>query len=226
MTDNDTFIFNPTEEPDGIRIEKGDVVAFERYFSPKGNDIIEANSLDNRIGCSVLLDIMKNVMSDIPEAATFVFVFSTKEETDRSDFSDVIRCYGGDFAIVVDAAYAQPVEFDLTKDLEIEIPILGDGCAMQISGKGFKIEEKIIHEVVNTAISEGIKLQRENAPVGFGKTNFAKMLLQGVKAGAVINVPVRDQHQQFSSVSITDAEEAVLLIGALLKRAGKLGELL
>jgi tetrahedral aminopeptidase len=221
-TDKGMSIFMPTQASDGGRVEKGDIVAFDRYFSPKENDVIEANSLDNRIGCSVLLDVMTNVLSDVPEDVTLIFVFSTREEVDRSDFSDVIRNYGGDFAIVVDAAYAQPVEFDMTQDPDIEIPVLGEGCAMQLSGKGFTVEEKVLREIRDTADAEGISLQRENAPKGFGKTNFAKMLPQGVKSGAVINIPVRDQHQQSSSVSISDAEGAARLILALLKRSGRL----
>lgn len=218
------FFFETGKGSDSSRIEKGDIVAFNRHFSLKESDVIEANSLDNRIGCSVLLEVMREMASNIPEHITLVFIFSTKEEVDRSDFSDAIRNYGGDFAIVVDAAYAQPVDFDMTENPDVEIPVLGEGCAMQLRGKGFEVEGRVLRYIEETAATEGIRLQRESAPKGFGKTNLAKMLSQGVKAGAVINVPVQDQHQQLSSVSVSDAAGAVLLILALLKRPGELFE--
>lgn len=213
-----SFVFKSSEEEKTKEIKIGDIVAFNRCFIQKGNGIVEASALDNRIGCSVLLSVMRNVINDIPEDITLVFVFSTKEEMDESCYKDVIKKYGGDFAIVCDAAYAQPVDFDTVKESGVLIPTLGDGCAIQWRGKGFKVKKKIIKEMENVARSNNIKFQKESAPRGLGKTNLAKMLKQGVKKGAVINVPVRNQHHQFATTNILDAEMATLLILSLLKQ--------
>lgn len=212
------FIFKPLHSEKTNTIKSGDIIAFDRCFIQKENDIVEASALDNRVGCSVLLNVMKNIVNTIFQDATLVFIFSTKEEVDESCFKDVIKKYGRDFAIVCDAAYAQPVDFKITKKIGALIPILGNGCAIQLRGKGFKVEKEIIKEIENIAQSNDIKFQEEGAPKGLGKTNLAKMLQQGVKKGVVINVPVRNQHRQFATVNILDIKRAVLLILSLLKQ--------
>lgn len=212
------FIFEPLEEEETSKIKEGDIVAFNRCFVQKENGIVEASALDNRVGCSVLLNVMKNIINNISRGVTLVFIFSTKEEVDESCFKYVIKKYGGDFAIVCDAAYAQPVDFKITEKSGALIPILGNGCAIQLIGKGFKVEKEIIKEIENIAQSNNIKFQEERAPKGLGKTNLARMLQQGVKKGAVINVPVRNQHRQFATVNMLDIKSATLLILSLLKQ--------
>lgn len=211
------FVFKPTK----IKTEKvkqNDIIAFNRCFIKKNNGIIEASALDNRIGCSVLISIIKNIIDNISENITLVFVFSTKEEIDESCFKDVIKKYGKGFVIVCDAAYAWPVDFDTTKEPNVSIPILGNGCAIQLKGRGFKVKKKIIERIEGIARNNNIKFQEESAPRSLGKTNLAKMLKQGVKKGAVINVPVKNQHHQFATANILDAEKAVLLILSVLKQ--------
>jgi putative aminopeptidase FrvX len=208
------YVFSPSRS-NLEKVEKGDVLAFERVFSSEG-DVVYANSLDNRIGCSVLIEVLQRVRSVSLPDTKIVFVFSIGEETDESEFSDILGRYGDDFAIVVDAAYAQPVNFGTADTRGSIIPRIGEGCALQVLGKGFSLERELIEMVEGIAEVEGIPLQRERAPEGYGKTNYAKMLQQGVKRGIVVNIPARDQHQQRSCTNINDAVGAVRLIVAFL----------
>lgn len=142
-------------------------------------------------------------------------MFSRKEEVDKSSFKDVINFYPEAFTVVVDAAYAQPVEFN-TNIPDVSIPVLGEGCAVQTKGKDFIILEDDILEIENIAKENNIKIQEERAPSGFGKTNLAKLQKQGVKRGVVINIPVRDQHQQVATTNLFDADEAIRLISEIV----------
>jgi tetrahedral aminopeptidase len=220
ISKNNNFIFDPIIKSDSDKIKKGDLIAFKRIFIKKNNNI-EANSLDNRVGCSVLLELLKYFTKN-KVVDNLLFVFSTKEETSQSFFSDSIikkDC----FAIVVDAAYAQPVEFDTTND-GVSIPILGQGCAIQTKGEGFEINKSTIKKTRKLAETNNIKIQEERAPLGLGKTNFAQMLKQGLKSGVVINIPVRNQHNQLSVMNISDANEAVKLIEKLIKNNKELDQ--
>ena len=57
----------------------------------------------------------------------------------------------------------------------------------------------------------------EKAPCGLGKTNLAKLQSQGIKRGVVINIPVRDQHQQISTMHLSDTNESVKLIWEIIR---------
>ena len=207
------FIFTPQNETDSEKIKVGDIVAFQRSFINDGSDI-KASALDNRIGCSVLIELLSNAIKK-KNRNKLIFIFSAKEEVDRSHFKEIIDSYRNAFAIVVDAAYAQPVEFDVNAP-DVLIPVLGSGCAVQTKGKGFVVLEKDIENIKKIAKENGIKIQEERAPDGFGKTNLAKMLKQGIERGVVINVPVRDQHHQLATTSFLDAIEAVKLISKMI----------
>jgi len=206
------FIFEPNSKGHLDNIEIGDIIAFKRSFIKDG-DTIKASSLDNRIGCSILLEILEAAVKSTP-ANKLIFVFSAKEEIDQSSFKEIADIYKNAFAIVIDAAYAQPVDFDINIP-GVSIPVLGNGCAVQTKGKGFIIPGNLVNTVKKIAANNNIKIQEESAPEGLGKTNFAKMLKQGINQGVVINVPVRDQHNQTAMANFSDVKEAVRLISII-----------
>lgn len=208
------FLFASKNEEDRKNIEPGDIVAFERSFLKNGDEI-RASALDNRIGCSVLVETLTMAVKN-GSTKRLVFMFSRKEETDESSFEDIINFYPGAFAVVVDAAYAQPIEFD-TNSPDASIPALGEGCAVQTKGKSFIVSEDDILKIKNIAKENNIKIQEERAPLGFGKTNLAKLQKQGIKRGIVINIPVRDQHHQIATTNLYDANEAVRLISEIVR---------
>ncbi|MFA5297331.1 MAG: M20/M25/M40 family metallo-hydrolase [Lutibacter sp.] len=204
------FVFKPKNYFEIDKINAGDIVALKRNFSKKGS-LIKASALDNRVGCAVLFDIIKNIKKRTFNDFTFVFIFSVGEEINSSSFKKIVNNYGGDFAIIIDAAYAQPVEFNINK-INVSIPVLGKGCAVQTKGKGFNIQKKIIKEIENIAKKNGVRIQKESAPDGLGKTNFSQMLKTGIKKGVVINTPVKNQHNEEGVTNISDSEESIKLI--------------
>jgi len=214
MSQSNNFLFIPSRRIDEKYIEPGDLVAYTRFFRKNGNQL-RASALDNRIGCTVLLELlsMANVFGS---TNTLVFVFSTKEEIDKSSFCNIVNSNKDAFAIVVDAAYAQPVDFD-TKLPGVSIPLLGNGCAVQTKGSGFFVSKTDTAEIVRIAKKNNIRIQMEKAPCGLGKTNLAKLQSQGIKRGVVINIPVRDQHQQISTMHLSDTNESVKLIWEIIR---------
>jgi len=128
------FIFTPKDDNYIGKIGVGDIVAFERFFIKDGDEV-KASALDNRIGCYVLAEILAMAVKS-GSKNRLVFVFSRKEEIDESSFEDIINHYKNAFAVVVDAAYAQPVEFDINVP-DVLIPVLRGGCAVQTKGRGF-----------------------------------------------------------------------------------------
>jgi putative aminopeptidase FrvX len=211
----ENFILDLFQKEDIEKIKAGDLIAFKRSFAREGN-LVKASALDNRIGCTVLLEVLENAVKNGTKNR-LVFVFSSREEIDESSFRSLLALHRKAFAVVVDAAYAQPVDFDVDAPV-VSIPVLGEGCALQTTGKGFVVAGDTIQEIEMMAKKCHIKIQKEAAPQGMGKTNLAQMLRQGVEKGAVVNVPVRDQHKQTAIMDLSDAKEAVALLSELVRK--------
>jgi tetrahedral aminopeptidase len=200
----------------------GDLATFNKVFRQE-NENIFATSLDNRVGCFVLLKIAEKIFSGetkLPAGLEVLLLFSVGEET--GNFFLENKQIGADsaFGIVVDAAYANPVDFKIGKD--DRIPEMGNGAAIQHKGRGFKVDSRLITTIVDLSLNAGIKTQPEIPPEGLGKTNLAELFQLGLKGGVAINVPVALQHQKESVVSVKDIKSTIDLISLLIEKSQKL----
>ena len=183
---------------------------YERFFELK-NNIITATALDNRIGCAAIIELMKEVK--IPKDLTVITVFSTEEEKDCSTVGNVASEYKPNFAVIVDAAYAKPIEIDSD---QTSIPELGKGCTIQHLGKNFIVSRSVIQKFEELAKNNNIKSQPEIPLPDTGRTNFPQLEKAGIRTG-VINIPARNQHTPKSQMNINDATEVIKLLRAVIK---------
>jgi|GEM_PF-1801525 len=188
----------------------GDPISFTRKFS-NDNNIVRATALDNRIGCAVLFETLRQFKMAPSEGVRLILVFSLGEETSSSSLKAVVDKYKPDLFIVVDAAYAHPIDFEIFEPKE-SIPSLGDGCVIQHKGVGFTIKPQRIVALAKIAKENDIKIQRESVGGDRGRTNFTAFLSAGVDTGIVINVPVQNQHRDISTTNLNDAVDAVKLL--------------
>jgi endoglucanase len=209
---NEKIFFLPLNKDDKKKIIAGDIVSFERKFKVEKNEVY-ATALDNRIGCAVLLELMKIFTKGNPSNFSLICSFSTQEEKGSSTLNKIADKYKPEFGIVIDAAYAKPVDFD---DRDMSIPELGKGCAIQYQGKDFIVTSEVVNEIKNIARKNRISTQKEIPSPNLGRTNFPQLHKSGVVTG-VINIPVAMQHRQESITNIDDAVCAVDLIKYLLQ---------
>ena len=214
---NGMLMFNSQEDliffkPSVLNTEtvSGELISFTRKFSNDSN-IVRATALDNRIGCAVLFETLSEFKKVSPNDIRLVLVFSLGEETISSSLKAVVDKYKPDLFIVVDAAYAHPIDFEIAEPIE-NIPSLGDGCAIQHNGVGFAVSPQRIATLEKIASRQNIKTQRESVEGERGRTNFTAFLSAGADAGIVINVPVQFQHRDISATNLNDAVDAVSLL--------------
>lgn len=205
---NDIFL----ETKDKTTIVPGDIVSFSRLFSCR-DTVIKGTALDNRVGCACSLNLMKKIRNKDLKNIQIIFTFTANEENDRSNLDIIANRFEADFGIIIDSAYAQPINFETDKTL---IPVLGAGCAIQDSGAGFVVDENIINTIKNYAKGKNIPFQNETPPSGLGRTNLSK-LQQINKPGCVINIPVRNQHERISEANANDLYAANKLIWQIIK---------
>ena len=205
-------------------IVPGDLVSFKRNFT-EADGVIRATALDNRIGCAVLLETLHECKAVLPEGVRVVFVFSLEEETSNTSVKATVQKYNPDLFVVVDAAYASPVDFDVHEPEE-SIPVLGEGCAIQHKGVGFVVDPQRIAALERITSEQGIKIQRESVEGSRGRTNFTAFLAAGTDAGVVLNVPVQSQHRDISTTNPNDAVGAVALLLAIIGRQERIRSLI
>ncbi len=183
-------------------------LSFARSFDMASDGTVMATALDNRVGCSVLIELVKFVISRKFNDVQFTFLFSVGEET-RTSMWDMGSEFN--FGFVIDAAYAQPILFDRCVE-KICIPELGNGCAIQYHGDGFVVKNCYIKSLKRIAREASINVQDEIPPGGSGYTNFSSLKNLCGENGVVINIPVRNQHRAASVMNISDVISAVELI--------------
>ncbi len=218
IQDTSDIIFE-TENPKlQEKINSGDIISFSRYFSTD-QKTIKATALDNRIGCACLIYLIDNLKNNIEDDLKIIFTFTSGEEKDKSILDKIATEHDVDFGIIVDAAYAKPVSFGTDN---MSIPELGKGCAIQYIGLNFIVNKNIINTIEKCASREKISFQKEIPLPNLGRTNFSKFQQTG-KTGCVINIPVKNQHEQISEASIKDFDSASNLIMLVIEmfRNGK-----
>jgi endoglucanase len=186
----------------------GDWAFFKRNIIVNKQEITSP-ALDNRVGCASLLDVLRTIEAN--DSYTIVALFSTQhEQASELSLVSILTEINPDFAIIVDAAYAKPVQME-----NWTIPELGKGPALQLIGQGFIPNGQTIRLVEDTAKRRGLPYQFEIPDSKSGFTDAAK--LPATLPYAVINIPVRDQHTAYSMANVSDITTTSSLVTAIVE---------
>lgn len=190
-------------------ISPGDVVGFRSDYAEFGNDLVRAKALDDRIGCQVLTELIKE---DIPFDC--YFVFSVMEE---------IGCIGAgcaafdvkpDYSIVVEGTTAADISDGKTKSTVCRVgggPVLSFMDGMTIYNKEF------LKTAMRAADDNGIRYQLKQAVAGGNDSGAIQRSGSGASALAV-SVAVRYLHTAMSVASLDDIDDTKRLVRAILEQ--------
>lgn len=188
----------------GIRV--GDVGCFQRACEELGDRIV-AKAMDDRIGCAVLIQVMRELDSSPHEIS---FVFTVQEEVGLR--GAVTSGYGAepDVALAVDVT--------LTGDTPESPPMaveLGAGPAIKIKDGGMLTHAGVKEWLLRTAQGAGIPFQREVLVGGTTDASAIQTTRAGVPAGCV-SIPTRYVHMPSEMIDYRDVLGAVkLLVSAM-----------
>lgn len=184
----------------------GDVGVFRSEFADLGKRIL-APSLDNRIGCAILIQTLAE-LTDSPN--DIYAVFTVQEEVGLRG--------AGTAAFGVEPDVALALDVTLTGDMPEAHTMavsLGGGPAVKVLDKGMIAHPGVRRWLVNTAQAFDIPYQLE--VLEFGSTDAASMQISraGVPAGA-LSIPSRYIHTPVQMVDYDDVQNSVrLLVNAL-----------
>ena len=193
-------------------INVGDTAGFERDLIVRGQRLI-AKSLDDRIGCAILIETMRQLKKSPHE---IVFVFSVQEEVGMRGARAAAYAVQPDIGIAIDVT--------ATGDTPQSTPMavsLGKGPAIKVKDGGMLAAPEVRDLLVKHATAERIPHQMEVLIRGTTDASAMQLVRAGIRAGA-LSIPCRYIHTSSETVDMSDVENSVKLLLRLLSRPIKL----
>ena len=199
---------NTKEEAETL-VSIGDYVMFNSEYIEFGNDLVKAKALDNRVGCSVLIDILKEE-TDL----SFYGVFTVMEEVGLIGAGPAAYSVEPDVSIILEGTLCA----DTPDTEEHMIPTkLGQGPAISLMDRTTLFDANLRNKIVSIA-------KENNIPYQFRKTTFGgndSGKIHLAKKGSVtstISVPCRYIHSPVSIMSKKDYNNTQKLLLAIINK--------
>jgi endoglucanase len=189
-----------------VPVQVGDVAAFQRPFIDLG-DALVAKSLDDRIGCAILIETLKQLDKTPHEIH---FVFTVQEEVGIRGATTAAYKVHPDVSIAVDVTDCGDVPE--RKDFDIK---MGQGPAIKVMDTGMLAHPGLRKWMVDTATKNEIPYQLEILTFGTTDAKAMQLSREGSMAGA-LSIPCRHIHTPSEMVSYQDVQNAIKLLLAML----------
>ncbi len=197
-----------------IGVHVGDPVSFDIKFTRVGRDAVVGKAFDDRVGCAVLIEAMRN----LPKTDCTIYAVGTVQEEVglRGATIAAFRLYP-DVAIVLDATVAGDVPGIKAIDARIK---MRKGPSLTVADAGLITHPKVLRLFIDSAEENKIPYQLETAMGGTTDAARISLAREGVPSG-VISIPTRYIHSPASMLSLRDAENAARLAVAAIKNVPK-----
>jgi endoglucanase len=186
----------------------GEAVGFVRTFADLGQRIV-SKALDDRIGCAVLVEVLRQV-KDSPHDR--FFVFSVQEEEGLRGARTSAYGLEPEVGIAVDITVA--ADTPEAKKLAMK---LGAGPCIKIMDSGMLAHPGVKNLLIETAEAQDIPYQLEVLDRGTTDAAAIQLARGGVPAGCV-SIACRYFHTPSEMVDMDDVNNTVQLLLAVLQR--------
>jgi putative aminopeptidase FrvX len=185
----------------------GQAVTFVRPFADLGQRIV-AKALDDRIGCAVLIETLRQ-LQDSPHDV--YFVFSVQEEVGLRGARTSAYGVEPEVGIAVDITVAAD-----TPEAPKMAMKLGAGPCIKVMDSGMLSHPGLKNLLIETAESREIPYQLEVLSGGTTDAAAIQLVHSGVPAGCV-SLATRHFHTPSEMVDMDDVENTVKLLLAVLE---------
>lgn len=192
-------------------VSVGDPITFKTWFEAFPNDLVMCKALDNRLGCYVMIEVLKRIDSK----ATVYGVGTTQEEVGLKGAKVTSYKLNPDMAFALDVTLSG--DHPGIKPDEAPV-VIGKGPALILidaDGRGIMTPKIIRDLLINTSEKEGIPYQLEVSSGGTTDGTAIHLTREGIPTG-VLSVPTRYIHTTVSVASMEDVENTIKLIVAVI----------
>jgi len=204
---------NSAEEVDKMGIKVGDLITYEKRFLPLGKgDYVCSTTLDDRIGCLVLIEVLRQ-LKETPHKANVYAVFSVQEEVGCRGSQMAAYRIEPDVAFIVDTGFGEDPATTV-KETRLRI---GEGPVIRAWEQRYTVPRRLFDFMTSTAEEAGIPYQTEIVISGGTDASTIHLTKEGVPTGEII-VARRYSHSPIEIASLRDMENAVKLLVAIVRR--------
>lgn len=199
------------------KVSVGDFLTFDTQFGFLSNDRMKGKAFDDRIGCSLLMDILKkgeNYPFDL------YAVFTVQEEVGLRGAGVLGEKLDPKAAIILEGTGAADFPPD-DEELDLpQYPSLGKGPVVTISDRSIFVSKKMLDLIEKTAKENKIKYQFKQPQVGGTDAGRIHVSKKGIPS-AIISVPARYIHSPVSISSLSDYRETLKLVESIMPLIAK-----
>ena len=192
-------------------VRVGDAITFNALFEEYPNNLIMGKALDNRVGCYVMIEVLKRVDS----RATVYGVGTVQEEVGLKGARTSAFRLNPDLAFALDVTLSG----DHPGIKPEEAPaVIGEGPVVVLAdagGRGIITQKSVKDLLVKAGDENDIKCQLEVSDGGTTDGSAIHLTREGIPTG-VLSVPTRYIHTPVSVCSMDDVESTIQLIVAAI----------
>ena len=193
----------------------GDPVApLSEFIRTKGANVVMGKAFDDRIGTFVGLEVLKRLKAEKVQHPNTVFVAGTvQEEVGLRGAETVVNLIGPDVAFALEVDIAGDVPGIRPQDAPTK---MGNGASILTFDTSMIPNQSLKSFVIETAEKERIPHQLSTVK---GGTDAGRFHLSGAGCPSIVlSVPTRHIHSHSAVADLSDVDNAVRLVVALLKR--------
>ena len=188
-------------------VRVGDPITFNALFEEFPNNLIMGKALDNRVGCYVMIEVLKRVNT----RATVYGVGTVQEEVGLKGAKTSAFKLNPDLAFALDVTLSG--DHPGVKPEEAPV-VMGKGPAIIVSdagGRGILAPDSVKKMLLETGDKNDIDYQIEVSDGGTTDGTAIYLTREGIPTG-VLSVPTRYIHTTVSVCNMDDVESTIQLI--------------
>lgn len=188
-------------------VSLGDYAYFESDYVEFGNGFVKAKALDDRIGCMLMCEMIKE---NIPA----VYCFNVQEEVGLRGAKCTAERVNADVAIVLESTTAADLDGVSGAD---RVCVLGDGPVVSFMDGRTIYDKDLYNLAMQTAKENDIPVQTKTAIAGGNDAGSIQTAAGGARVLA-ISLPTRYIHSGASIVKLSDIDATRKLLKELLPK--------
>lgn len=191
-------------------VKLGDSIAFDSTYSELSETVVRGKAFDDRVGCSILIDILQGG----PYPVDIIAAFTVQEEVGLRGAKVATQIHNPDVAFILEGTTAHDVPNPL---IDPDHPqennpgcVMGGGPALTVMDRSAITNPKLLNFFRKTAETHTIPYQLKTQ-LGGGTDGGAIHITAGGCPTNVISMPCRYIHSPAALLSKTDYHHAVEL---------------
>ncbi len=192
----------------------GDYFSFDSEYVEFG-DMIKAKALDDRIGCAILIEMLKKSHS-----VNLICTFTVQEEVGLRGAKCAVYGLSPDCALVLEGTTCSDMT-GVPKNLRVTKS--GGGAAISILDSASRADSGMIERLKKAAETRGIPYQFKASTAGGNDAGAIYTSCGGIKT-ASLSVPCRYIHSPVSAASKRDIDSCIKIVRGFLEDYGRSAE--